>query len=132
VTLRSFSSTAATQSAPSCSRAGGHGLDFFGAGFLDGTEEAAPRVVDQDVDAAEPADRRSRDGGRLSGVGNVERDGQEAVTVTGQRLGHQFRPPRRCYYGVAALEGLLDDLPAETAASARDQPDVHDCSFPGP
>jgi hypothetical protein len=106
-----------------------HGLDFPGAGFLDGAEETASGVVDQDVDAAEPAGRRPDDGGRLGRVGNVKRDSKEAAAVTGQRLGHQFRPPGRCYYNVAALESPPGDLPAETAGCAGDEPDLHDCSF---
>jgi hypothetical protein len=132
VTCWSLASTAATHGAGDGEQPEDvgleHGLDFFGAGFLDGAEEAASGVVDEDVDAAEPARRCLRDGGRLGRVGDVKRDGEEAVAVTGQRLGHPLRLPGGRYDRVASVKGLPGDLPAEAAGRSGDEPNVHDRS----
>jgi hypothetical protein len=55
-------------------------------------------------------------------VGDVERDGEEAVAVTGQRPGYVFRLPGGCHDSGAAVKGLPGDLLAEAAGRSRHVP----------
>jgi len=86
----------------------------LGVGYLfDGAEQTAPRVVDKRVDPAEPREGCRDRRGRLTGAGDVERQGKEGVTGIRDRFRYRLGIPRGGGDLVAASDRLTGDLDTE-------------------
>jgi hypothetical protein len=95
--------------------------EVFGGDLLEEPGVEVPGVVDEDVDAAEPVERRPHASIRVRRIGDVELDGEEIV-VPADCGGDLARIAPGGDDVVTGGERGASDVDAHTAAGAGDEP----------
>nr|WP_256468794.1 hypothetical protein [Xanthomonas arboricola]MDN0204566.1 hypothetical protein [Xanthomonas arboricola pv. corylina]MDN0216749.1 hypothetical protein [Xanthomonas arboricola pv. corylina] len=96
-------------------------------GIGEGLEEAQfgiAGIVDQHVDRTEPLGTLGGDRVRRLGVGDIEREGVQAIMFAPAGIAHRVGGSRRCHDRFTCIERRARDLASQPPARARHQPDL--------
>ncbi len=91
---------------------------------LEETQFGIAGIVDQHVDRTEPLGGFGGDRVRDFGVGDIEREGVQAIVLGPAGIADRIGGPRRCHYRFARIERRARDLASKSPACARYQPNL--------
>jgi hypothetical protein len=91
---------------------------------LEETQFGIAGIVDQHVDRTEPPGGLGGDRVRGFGVGDIEREGVQAIVLAPAGIAHRVGGPRCCHYRFARIERRARDLASKSSACARHQPNL--------